>query len=286
MSARGTGLGIAAAFALASCTPTTPLVEPPQTPSSTATPTPTTTETTLYFLLGSHGRLYVSPERQVVGGADLVRARIEALMGSLPADPDLSTAFPAGVEVRAVTVSGSVATVDFGASVLEAEVDARLEPFAVQQIAWTLADAIGVEDVRFIVEGRSDGEASNGRSIAGWWGNSSIDDLDGTPDPFALAPITIDEPREEAEVSGRVLVSGDATVFEATVTLRLRDPSGVIVQETFATASIGAPGRGGWSTSLTFPDSAIPGTWTIEAVEVSAEDGADAFVQTRRVQVS
>ncbi len=279
---RGLGLLITPALVLAACTSSTPLVEPKPTESPAPTSSPPATEATLYFILSSQERVFVSPEPQQIGGADLVRARIEALMGSLPVDPDLSTAFPAGIEVRSVTVSGSIATVDFGPSILEAEVDPRLEEFAVQQIAWTLADAIGISAVRFSVEGLRDGEASNGRDIQTWWGNARLENLEGEPDPFALAPITIEEPREGEEVSGRVQISGEARVFEANVTIRILDAGGEVVEERSTPASAGAPERGGWSTEFTFP---APGTWTIEAVEISAQDGSDAFVQTRSVEV-
>lgn len=107
----------------------------------------------------------------------------------------------------------------------------------------------------------------------------------GTGEETAVAPITITEPREGATVAGAVTVRGEASVYEANVTLRLRDPNGAVRLETFATATDAAPNRGTWSTEIAIPD-APTGTWTIEAVEVSAEDGSDAFVTTRHVQVA
>lgn len=106
----------------------------------------------------------------------------------------------------------------------------------------------------------------------------------GTGNDTAAAPITITEPREGATVSGAVTVRGEASVYEANVTLRLRDPNGALRLETFATATEAAPNRGTWSTEIAIPDTPT-GTWTIDAVEVSGEDGSDAYVTSRRVEV-
>jgi hypothetical protein len=107
----------------------------------------------------------------------------------------------------------------------------------------------------------------------------------GGPTEDPATPITISEPAEGATVSGTITVAGEARVFEGTVVLRLRDPDGTVALTTFTTATEGAPGRGTWSIDIRMP-SGPAGTYTIEAVEESAEDGSDAFVTSRRVQVA
>ena len=104
-------------------------------------------------------------------------------------------------------------------------------------------------------------------------------------EPTEVARITITTPQEGAVVAGTITIGGEASVFEANVTIRLLDPNGTLRRETFATATEGAPGRGDWSTEIRIPNQP-KGTWTIEAVEVSAEDGSDAYVTARHVRVA
>ena len=89
-----------------------------------------------------------------------------------------------------------------------------------------------------------------------------------------LAPIALAEPAPGALVKGdRLVVKGEASVYEGTVSLRLRDDHGQVMAQGHATAAEGAPGRGQFSGSLSFTPPAGPHAWTLEAFEVSAEDG-------------
>jgi hypothetical protein len=65
----------------------------------------------------------------------------------------------------------------------------------------------------------------------------------------------------------------EASVFEGTVSLRLRDDRGQVMAQGYATAGEGTPGRGEFSAALTFTPPAASHPWTVEAFEVSAEDG-------------
>jgi germination protein M len=69
------------------------------------------------------------------------------------------------------------------------------------------------------------------------------------------------------------VVKGEASVYEGTVGLRLRDDRGQVMAQGHATAAEGAPGRGPFSGLLSFTPPASPHSWTVEAFEVSAEDG-------------
>ena len=73
---------------------------------------------------------------------------------------------------------------------------------------------------------------------------------------------------------GRLLVKGEASVYEGTVGLRLRDDRGQVMAQGHATAARGAPGRGPFAGSLSFTAPATSHAWTLEAFEVSPEDGA------------
>jgi hypothetical protein len=66
-----------------------------------------------------------------------------------------------------------------------------------------------------------------------------------------------------------VVVEGEATVFEANVSWQLKRGA-TQVRNGFATASIGAPGRGEYSFSL----GVLPaGSYSIRVFEMSMEDG-------------
>jgi len=75
-----------------------------------------------------------------------------------------------------------------------------------------------------------------------------------------------------AKVTSPVLISGDASVFEAALQWRIADTAGRVIVEGSTTASLGAPGRGTYSVSATYT---VP-TGTVAFIEVfsrSAKDG-------------
>lgn len=249
-------------------------------PQASDTPTDEPPEqAVVYYLQAYEGRTFVVPERHEVPAATPAGLAQETATGT-PLDPDLFSAYPPDAEVLSVTDDADGLTVDWNAAVLGADVDEAAAIMGIQQVLWTLGGA----RVRFTVEGETEGEASNGRDIAAFWGHFPIND----PTVFRMlddveAPITIDEPAEGDQVpTGKFTARGEATVFEATVGIRVREGSEVIF-DAFTTASEGAPGRGSWDYEFLFRE---PGTFVIEAFESSAEDGRDAFVQTRTIVVT
>jgi hypothetical protein len=100
-----------------------------------------------------------------------------------------------------------------------------------------------------------------------------------TRDPgLPLAPIALAAPAPGALVKGgRLVVRGEASVYEGTVGLRLRDDRGQVMAQGHGTAARGAPGRGPFSGSLSFTAPATSHAWTLEAFEVSPEDGAVVY---------
>jgi germination protein M len=108
-----------------------------------------------------------------------------------------------------------------------------------------------------------------------------------TRDPaLPLAPIALSEPAAGTLVRGdRLVVKGEASVFEGTVSLRLRDDRGQVMAQGYATAAEGAPGRGEFSAALTFTPPAASHPWTVEAFEVGAEDGRILYLVTLPVWV-
>lgn len=284
--------GLAVALAAAGCTSKAPTVSPPTTPAASSPsppPTRTTMSVTVYYLVEFGGRMWLAPERHLVKAApEPASAAIVELADGVPQDPDHFTPIPRAAMVNALAVQDGTATVDWNTQVLEANVGAEGESLGIQSIVWTLTRFPGIERVAFTVEGKTEGEASNGRRIEDWWGHVGL-----SKQPFTradridvLEPITVWSPTEGARIDGNaIVVSGEASTFEANVGLRVKDASGKIVVQTSATAAKGGPGRGAFTKTITFTPPDSPETWTLEAVEESAEDGSDFFVESRRVRV-
>jgi hypothetical protein len=103
-----------------------------------------------------------------------------------------------------------------------------------------------------------------------------------TRDDFAsyLAPISVETPVPGADVPGTFHVSGSASVFEATLVVRLlRD--GKEIEKRTVSASEGAPSRGTFDTTFT----ATPGPLQVQVFSPSAEDGSAQHEVDVEVQV-
>jgi hypothetical protein len=244
---------------------------------------------TVYYLVGFGDRMWLAPERHLVKASpEPASAAIVELADGTPKDPDHVTPIPRAATVNALAVQGGTATVDWNAQVLEADAGAEVESLGIQSIVWTLTRFPGIERVAFTVEGKTEGEASNGRRIEDWWGHVGL-----SKQPFTradridvLEPITVWSPSEGARVDGGSIdVTGEASTFEANVVVRLKDASGRVIVRTSTTAAQGAPGRGAFTKTISFTPPGSPETWTLEAVEESAEDGSDFFVESRHIRV-
>jgi hypothetical protein len=267
------------------CRTTTPTSQPSPSPSVTPSDAQPVA-VTVYYLIEFDGRVFLNPEVREIVDDEFGVARVEELIDGTPQDPDLFSAYPEEARVLGITIEDGTATVDWNAGVLEADVGAEREELGIQQVVWTLTEVPDIERVAFTVEGESEGEAFTGRVIEDWWGHVGLSDQPFTrSEDFIVAPITIDDPTEGATTSGTVTVSGTAQVFEANVQWRLIDASGAVVTDGFTTASAGAPQRGGWADTISLPSVDEPQIMTIEAFELSAEDGSELFVQTRHIEV-
>lgn len=91
------------------------------------------------------------------------------------------------------------------------------------------------------------------------------------------AVIVVNHPQPGDRVSSPVAISGDANVFEATVSIRILDASGALIAEDFTTATCGTGCRGTYSTRVAF-DVSSEQAGTIEVFESSAEDGSQLFL--------
>ena len=285
----------AAAAACSANTPVTPGAGSSETPtaapaaSPTGTPATTaSTQVTLYYLVAGSDEIYLTAERHKVAKTEAIaRAALEELLRGKPQDEDHSTPFPKTAKVNAVVIKDAVATVDWSAEVLTGSGGSRVEELAIQSIVYTLTEFPSITKVRFTVEGKAEGTASNGRAIEDFWGSVGLSDQ-----PWSravsyevLAPITLWTPLEGTRSSGTLKLTGLAQTFEANVGIILWDANGKIVKQTNATALEAEPAREPFSKKVTFAPPASPETWTLEVFEASAMDGSIVFMEDRSIEV-
>jgi hypothetical protein len=251
----------------------------PHATSGVVPPTPqvsTTFAAPVYWLGDADGELRLYREYvSVPSSGDNGRAALTAMLGRKPYDGDYLPVWPEGTRVLSVDRAGGVATVNLSAAAQRTHAPPETARMAVQQLVWTLtaADQDGRERVRLLVDGQP---------VRNLWesGVSVTDPVGRSTGQDVLAPVWITDPPEGATAGRTVRLRGQATVFEATVSIEVRQGEKV-VQQTFATATIAAPGRGQWSTTLTL----APGTYEIKAFESSALDGRALAVDSKRITV-
>lgn len=286
----------AAAVACSANTPVTPGSQSSGTPTSTPVTspsvspaaTPASTQVTLYYLVSGSDEIFLTAERHRIAKTEAIaRAALEELLHGTPQDEDHTTPFPKATKVNSVVINNRVATVDWSAEVLTGSGGSRVEELAIQSIVYTLTEFDSISKVRFTVEGKSQGTASNGRSIEDFWGHVG---LAGQPWSRAvsyevLAPITLWTPLEGTGSAGTLKLTGLAQTFEANVGIILRDAAGKIVKQTNATALEAEPAREPFTKKLTFTPPSSPQTWTLEVFEASAMDGEIVFMEDRSIAV-
>jgi hypothetical protein len=290
-------LGLAACGPPAEDTVVTPATPEPDTDTPEPDPTPDETpdpdddndapdlaeqEVTAYFVRDDPNRVAVEPETHVLHTPTegVARAAMELLVAGETRDPNLSTLAPADTEVLGVRVDGDVLIVDFSDAIRHGIGGTMGESALAAQLTHTGAQFDGVERVRVWVEGEPIDEL---------WGHIDWSEP-MEPPPHSLSPIIIDEPEWGDEVpAGPVTVSGTSLTFEANVVLRLYDPDGNLVEDTFTTAhQPDIDQRGPFEHTFETPADRA-GTWRIEAVApdmAGPDEGPGDFVTTVEFDVA
>ena len=196
----------------------------------------------------------VAPVRRVIHAPqeEAVSSALDALTHTRPTAEERSAGYVNAVPPRRgdVEVAGGVARVVTGAG--------SLSRLAQAQVVYTLTDLPGVERVAFVVDGRE------GRPLTGH-------DFEAeTPQILVRSPL----PGET--VRSPIRLEGTANVFEATVSIDVRNARGAILERTFTTATSGTGTRGTFDTRVDVP--ARPGDVTVVAYEASAKDGSKLHV--------
>ena len=257
----------------------------PSSPSSTVAPATRRVALPAYFVGPVSGdrpvfRLFREflPASVPVTATDAQKARA-ALALAMNAQPFSNTdgyLQPwSGTTVKDVAVTPKRITITLSGPGSPGITDNDVARVAVQSLVWTAQAAVGkgtipvtftLADGSTTLFGRFPAAQDYNRPAS----NESYNDL---------APIWVTSPGRDAVLPGGkpVVVKGEATVFEATVSWELLKGSAV-VRSGHATASVGAPERG----TFTFAVGALPaGDYTIRVFEVSAADGTTVNAERR-----
>ncbi|RYB91802.1 hypothetical protein EUA93_16840 [Nocardioides oleivorans] len=262
-------------------------------PSPAATRLPTDLRGLVWFA-GRRARtdelLLFAERSSFAGRRDLLAAARAATVGA-PADPDHRTLWRGGAPVSVrLWWDGDEGYYDVGLPDVRSTrrppgTSMREAHLAIQQVVWTLQSVGGtVAPVRFHVGRRGDPVTD----VFGIPATGPGDTYLAADGAGVLSAVDVLAPAEGASVRGRVVVSGLAESFEATVGIRVVAPSGEVVLEdgTSAEQCCGRlwPWRyeidtTGWS----------PGTYVVEAATddpVGIANGSDGpEIDTRTITV-
>jgi hypothetical protein len=224
--------------------------------------------------------LYREFHRLAVGdgstAARTTAAVTEMLDGRNAYDPDYISTWPASAEVRNVTVSGSVVTVDLSGAAVNG-FDPPSEYAALEQLIWTATAASGADGMKLLLDGAP---------VAKLWNLIPVGTatLHRAAYVDVVAPVWVIDPQEGAVV-GRdgVTINVAGIVFEATMRVRVRNSANKIVFDQTITLDNGPPAQG--KGTLRTPALA-PGRYTVEGFFISAADSSIQAMDAHSFTVS
>ncbi len=244
--------------------------QPNPEPNPPDQPADQTMEVAVYYLKNTADDIYLVREvHQVEKSEAVARAALTELIGGTPLTPGAYQVLSTDTRILDINVDQGLATVDFSAEVLNANVGSSGEALGITSIVNTLTEFPTIQRVQFTV----DGQVEKGMD---WWGHVGLyeqpfsRDLSTVYEPV----IWVTTPVEGQIITSPVNISGTARVFEATVNFHLKDADGNILAQGFTTATEGAPGRGDFTAELAFSPEAA-GKGQLEVFEVSMKDGSE-----------
>jgi hypothetical protein len=177
----------------------------------------------------------------------VAKAAIEALLAG-PTGKErrsgLSTAIPKETRLLGISLHKGIATIDLTAEYATGGGALSMQD-RLGQIVYTLTEFPTIQKVLFNLDGAPVHVFSSEGIV--------LDHAVGRADYVnLLPPIVVNRPTAGARVSSPVLVSGDANVFEANVSIEVLDASGKVVGKTFTTATCGTGCRGTFSVRVPF----------------------------------
>lgn len=245
-------------------------IPPAPEPEPSEPPVVQTMNVAVYYLKNNNNEMYLVREvHQVEKSAGVARAALNELISGTPITSGAFKVLPADTKILDIKIENSLATVDFSKEVLEANVGASGEGLGIASIVNTLTEFPTVQKVQFTVNGK----AENGMD---WWGHVGLYEqpfernLNSVHEPV----IWVNAPATGQTITSPVKISGNARIFEAMVSFRLKDKNGNILAQGSTMAAAGAPDRGDFEGKLNFsPPTAEEGQ--LEVFEVSMKDGSD-----------
>jgi len=253
---------LAASFFLAGCTGS-------EADDEAGATTPAGSAVAVYLLRDGK----VAPVRRAIDATPAVaRAALASLLQG-PTDGEraagLVTAIPGATTLRDLSLADGVATVDLDGTFGQNDRSAALEQRVAQVVA-TLTRFPTIQRVAFRLDGEPVTRIGGGQGVR-------VSPPLGRKQIEAQTPqILVETPLRGDRVTSPIRVRGTANVFEATVSLEVRDEGENVVQRSFTTATSGTGTRGTFDTDLAVPD--VEGPVTIVAFEASAEDGSPLHV--------
>ena len=225
-----------------------------------------------------------TPERigagaRTVPGDTPVRNALDALFAgpnTIESDIGMLTVVPEGTRVLGIAVDGTTATVDLS-SEFEATLGGTLgESMQLAQVVFTVTQFDGFDRVKFHIDGEPRDPILSHGFVVG----------DGlTRDDFTevRALIMVEGPYPGQEVVTPLVVRGESSTFEATISWALTTGggNGIVVAEGFATSggAFGTFAPFEFSIDLTdYPASYAPGPGSIILWESSPQDGSQTWV--------
>ena len=241
--------------------PRTESAPPPET--ETVAPPAAETSLAVYFLRGER----VVPVFRTVPQTEAVgTAAVESLLAGPTADAEglgLTSTIPEGTRLLNLGVADGTARVDLSRE-FESGGGSLSMMARLAQLTFTLTQFSTVDSIWLAVEGEP---------VYALGGEGIVTDEPMTrgsfPDQTPL--ILVEHPALGETVSSPLQVSGTASVFEATLRVRLVGPDGATLWEDTVTASEGAPGRGTFAVGIPF---AASGEGKVVAFSPSAVDGS------------
>lgn len=213
--------------------------------------------------------MLTSTYRDVGDTPGVARAAIESLLSG-PQGPEAETGvvttIPEGTSLLGLTIEKGIATVDLSTEFDDSGLGSCCEHFPLAQVAYTLTAFDTVDRVVFEIEGDR---------VESYGGHGLMIGKPQTRDDFrdAAPPIVVDFPFPGQHVGTTFVLEGSANVFEATVSYRIVDEDGTLLEEGFTTASCGTGCAGDFSERVTVD--VQKDTYAIlEVFESSAEDGS------------
>lgn len=227
----------------------------------------------VYYLKNSANEMYLVREmHKLEKNAGVAQAALNELISGTPLTEGAQRVLPADTKILGITIENGLATIDFSKEVLSANVGSSGEALGIASIVNTLTEFPTIQQVQFFVEG----SAENGMD---WWGHVGLYEQ-----PFQRnlsmvyePAIWVTSPVAGQTITSSVKIQGNARVFEAMVSYRLKDADGNILVQGSTMATAGAPEHGTFEVELKF----IPltaGNGQLEVFEESMKDGSDLNV--------